>query len=74
MKFVVAYLKGYILAYSGLADVKPMTLTSPLPPTFKYRISSQSQSQSYIATDGRSISKSWCRAPSGAHDQIFIIV
>jgi hypothetical protein len=33
-----------------------------------------SQSQSYIATDGRSISKSWCRAPSGAHDQIFIIV
>jgi hypothetical protein len=32
------------------------------------------QSQSYIATDERSISKSWCRAPSGAHDQIFIIV
>jgi hypothetical protein len=24
---------------------------------------SQSQSQSYIATDGQSISKSWCRAP-----------
>jgi hypothetical protein len=34
----------------------------------------QSQSQSYIAIDGRSISKSWCRAPSGAHDQIFIFV
>jgi hypothetical protein len=33
-----------------------------------------SQSQSYIATDGRSVSKSWCRAPSGAHDQVFIIV
>jgi hypothetical protein len=33
-----------------------------------------SQSQSYIATDGRSISKSWYRVPSGAHDQIFIIV
>jgi hypothetical protein len=33
-----------------------------------------SQSQSYIATDGRSISKSWCRAPSVAHDKIFIIV
>jgi hypothetical protein len=30
------------------------------------------QSQSYIATDGQSISKSWCRAPSGIHDQIFI--
>jgi hypothetical protein len=34
----------------------------------------QSQSQSHIATDGQSISKSWCRAPSEAHDQIFIIV
>jgi hypothetical protein len=33
-----------------------------------------SQSQSHIATDGQSISKSWCRAPSGAHDQIFITV
>jgi hypothetical protein len=29
-------------------------------------------SQSHIAADGQSISKSWCRAPSGAHDQIFI--
>jgi hypothetical protein len=27
-----------------------------------------------MATDGQSISKSWCRAPSGAHDQIFVIV
>jgi hypothetical protein len=31
-----------------------------------------SQSQNHIATDGQSISKSWCRAPSGAHDPIFI--
>jgi hypothetical protein len=31
------------------------------------------QSQSYISTDDRSISKSWCRAPSGAHGQIFIV-
>jgi hypothetical protein len=30
------------------------------------------QSQSHIATDGQSISKSQCRAPCGAHDQIFI--
>jgi hypothetical protein len=34
----------------------------------------QSQSQSYIATDGQSVSQSWCRAQSGSHDQIFIIV
>jgi hypothetical protein len=33
---------------------------------------SQSQSQSHIATDGQSVSKSWCRAPSGAHGQILI--
>jgi hypothetical protein len=26
------------------------------------------RSRSYIATDGQSISKSWCRAPCGAHD------
>jgi hypothetical protein len=34
----------------------------------------QSQSQSHIATVGQSVSKSCCRAPSGAHDQIFITV
>jgi hypothetical protein len=31
-------------------------------------------SPSHIATDGLSVSKSWCRAPSGTHDQIFITV
>jgi hypothetical protein len=35
---------------------------------------SQSQSQSHIATDSQSVSKCWYRAPSGAHDQIFISV
>jgi hypothetical protein len=35
---------------------------------------SVSQSQSNIATDGQSASKSWCQAPSGAHEQIFITV
>jgi hypothetical protein len=29
------------------------------------------QSQSHIATDSQSVSKSWCRTPSGTHDQIF---
>jgi hypothetical protein len=32
------------------------------------------QSQSHIATDGQSVTKSRCRAPSGAHEQIFITV
>jgi hypothetical protein len=39
---------------------------NPLKPDVKVK------SQSHIATDGQSISKSWCRAPCGAHDQIFI--
>jgi hypothetical protein len=26
----------------------------------------------HIATDGQSVCLSWCRAPSGAHDQIFV--
>jgi hypothetical protein len=37
-----------------------------------------SQSQSHISTDGQSVSqsvsKSWCQAQSGSHDQIFITV
>jgi hypothetical protein len=31
-------------------------------------------SQSHITTDGQSVSLSWCRAPSWAHDQILITV
>jgi hypothetical protein len=37
-------------------------------------LSNQSQSQSHIATDGQSVSKSWCQAPFVAHDLIFITV
>jgi hypothetical protein len=37
-------------------------------------LTTSSQSQSHIATDGQSASKSWCRAPSGAYDQIFIAI
>jgi hypothetical protein len=29
---------------------------------------------SHIATDGQSVCLSWCRAPSGAHDQILVTV
>jgi hypothetical protein len=35
---------------------------------------SQSQIQSYIATDGQSVCLSWCLALSGAHDQKLITV
>jgi hypothetical protein len=33
---------------------------------------SQSESQSHVTTDGQSVGLSWCRASSGAHDQISI--
>jgi hypothetical protein len=36
------------------------------------RLHAGDQSQSHIATAGPSVSKSWCRAPCGAHDQIYI--
>jgi hypothetical protein len=35
---------------------------------------SLSLSLSHIATDGLSVCLSWCRAPSGAHDQIVVTV
>jgi hypothetical protein len=28
-------------------------------------------SQSHVTADGQSVSQSWCRAPSGTHDQMF---
>jgi hypothetical protein len=30
-------------------------------------------SQSRIATDGQSVCLSWCRAPAGAQDQMFLL-
>jgi hypothetical protein len=36
--------------------------------------SSQSESESHITTDDQSVSASWFRAPSGAHDQMLITV
>jgi hypothetical protein len=32
------------------------------------------QCQSHVKTDGQSVSPSWCRAKSGAHDQILITI
>jgi hypothetical protein len=39
-----------------------------------FHLQTSSQSQSPITTDGQSVSQSWCRAPSGAHDQMFVSV
>jgi hypothetical protein len=42
-------------------------------PTSKSK-SSHSPSQTHITTDGQSVSQSWCQAPPGAQDQIFVTV
>jgi hypothetical protein len=36
------------------------------------RLLLHSPSPSQFTTDGQSVSASWCRAPSGAHDQIVV--
>jgi hypothetical protein len=45
-----------------------------LRPDLYYCQTIAGQGQGYTATDGRSISKSWCRAPSGAHDPLTVTV
>jgi hypothetical protein len=62
---------GLSTADNALSLVAPATTAVW---SLESQFQSQSQRQSYIATDGSSISESWCRSPSGAHDQIFIIV
>jgi hypothetical protein len=71
-------LSAVVFAYSVWLSLKHLNglqlfFTYELPVTVSYReLLCKSQSQSHIATDGQSISKSWYRAPFGAHDQIFI--
>jgi hypothetical protein len=55
--------KSFLAVYSQSFDCHLKRL-----PQFLF----QSKSKSHC--DWRSVSKSWCRAPSGAHDQIFITV
>jgi hypothetical protein len=49
-------------------------LRLPSPETPSILFLSEIESDSHIATDGQSVSKSWCPTPPGAHDQIFITV
>jgi hypothetical protein len=60
--------------------VSDLRLPFSSPPTARgvtvevFDPASKSKSKSKLHCDWRSISKSWCRAPSVAHDQIFITV
>jgi hypothetical protein len=59
--------------YSAIANLPTSQITKPRSIlVLVLRCTPMYSSQSHIATDGQSVSKSWCRAPSGAHDQIFI--
>jgi hypothetical protein len=40
--------------------------------TVKINLAKPLQSHSHVTTGGQPVGLSWCRAPSGAHDQIFI--
>jgi hypothetical protein len=42
--------------------------------SMKTDLETPSPSPSHISTDGQSVSLSWCRALSGAHDQILVTV
>jgi hypothetical protein len=58
---------------SGESSAQVLSSQPPLQNSTELKTQlSQTQSQSHIATNGQSISKSWCRNPSEAHDQIFI--
>jgi hypothetical protein len=66
--------------WTFLSHPRRLAAISHQPPPLATAVSglccnqSRGQSQSHIATDGLSVCLSWCRAPAGAHDQMFLLV
>jgi hypothetical protein len=58
--------------YNLLTMAIPHTITYSLTAVSRLFIIKSSQSLSHVTTDGQSGSTSWCRTPSGSHDQIFV--
>jgi hypothetical protein len=54
----------YSCLYQKVGDIYTPPSPSPSP----------SPSPCHISTDGQSVSLSWCRAPAGAHDHLFVTV
>jgi hypothetical protein len=79
---VVTTISSYTQSYSNsstcnvtLSLLILLLATLLFPWNFGTQVKSiSSQSQSHIATDGQSVSKSWCRAPFETYDQIFSTV
>jgi hypothetical protein len=63
------------LAGQSLSSLSSNSLTHGAGPFLRSRqlCSYSSQSQSHIATGGQSVFLSWCRAPVGAQDQMFLL-
>jgi hypothetical protein len=62
---------------AGFSYYIPQEQGSPVIPPGLQKLLTQPQSQvkvRHVATDGQSVSMSWCRAPSGSHDQMFVTV
>jgi hypothetical protein len=67
-------ISGMANTHNGKHPVYEATATwSPVYFTTVHSLFWKSQSQSYITTDGQSVSMSWCRAQSGTFDQRFIL-
>jgi hypothetical protein len=54
--------------------ISPRKRPSYTPRTWIAPPLSSPKSQSDVATDRQSVNKSWCRAPSGTHDEISVTV
>jgi hypothetical protein len=55
---------------AGILTHNCLTGTAVNQPTLGLSSGLTGQSQSHFTTDDQSVSPSWCRAPSGAHDQV----
>jgi hypothetical protein len=71
---IVGNLKLYICPITLFQYILLWNCVYSLAFTAPISLPYQSQSQSHVATDGQPVSQSWCRAPSGAHDQKLITV
>jgi hypothetical protein len=75
-KFLSCHFFSIILPNANSGDSTQFNSPAPKLRSRQAGVSNLNQlkchNQRHITTDGRSISKSWCQAPSGAHDHIFI--
>jgi hypothetical protein len=67
--WLLLVLPSAVNSRTELTNYRPQTVPLEGLTTHNY-----SPSQNHITTDGQSASQSWCQAPSGAQDQIFVTI